>query len=79
LHGEISIEKGMVKQSNFHDYPLMRSDEAPKVHAVIVPSTEAPGGVGEPAVPLVAPALANAIFAAKGERLRRLPFVTTAS
>jgi isoquinoline 1-oxidoreductase subunit beta len=75
LHGEISIEKGRVKQSNFHDYPLMRSDEAPKVHAVIVPSTEAPGGVGEPAVPLVAPALANAIFAAKGERLRRLPFV----
>jgi isoquinoline 1-oxidoreductase subunit beta len=74
LYGEITIEKGMVQQSNFHDYPLMRSEEAPKVHAVIVPSTEAPGGVGEPAVPLVAPALANAIFAATGERRRRLPF-----
>jgi isoquinoline 1-oxidoreductase subunit beta len=74
LYGEITIEKGMVQQSNFHDYPLMRSEEAPKVHSVIVPSTEAPGGVGEPAVPLVAPALANAIFAATGERMRRLPF-----
>jgi isoquinoline 1-oxidoreductase subunit beta len=74
LYGEITIEKGMVQQSNFHDYPLMRSDEAPKVHSIIVPSTEAPGGVGEPAVPLVAPALANAIFAATGERRRRLPF-----
>jgi isoquinoline 1-oxidoreductase subunit beta len=74
LYGEITIEKGMVQQSNFHDYPLMRNDEAPKVHSVIVASTEAPGGVGEPAVPLVAPALANAIFAATGERRRRLPF-----
>jgi isoquinoline 1-oxidoreductase subunit beta len=51
----------------------MRSNEAPKVHAIIIPSNEAPGGVGEPAVPLVAPALANAIFAAKGIRMRRLP------
>jgi isoquinoline 1-oxidoreductase subunit beta len=76
LYGEISIEKGAVKQSNFHDYPLMRSNEAPKVHAIIVPSNEAPGGVGEPAVPLVAPALANAIFAAKGIRMRRLPLST---
>jgi isoquinoline 1-oxidoreductase subunit beta len=73
LYGEISIEKGAIKQSNFHDYPLMRSNEAPKVHAIIVPSAEAPGGVGEPAVPLVAPALANAIFAAKGVRIRKLP------
>jgi isoquinoline 1-oxidoreductase subunit beta len=75
LYGEISIEKGVVKQSNFHDYQLMRSNEAPQVHTIIVPSIDAPGGVGEPAVPLAAPALANAIFAAKGERLRRLPFV----
>jgi isoquinoline 1-oxidoreductase subunit beta len=73
LYGEISIEKGAVKQSNFHDYPLMRGNEVPKVHAIIMPSNEAPGGVGEPAVPLVAPALANAIFAAKGIRMRRLP------
>jgi isoquinoline 1-oxidoreductase subunit beta len=75
LYGEISIEKGEVQQSNFHDYPLMRNDEAPRVHTIILPSTEAPGGVGEPAVPLVAPALANAVFAAKGERIRRLPLV----
>jgi isoquinoline 1-oxidoreductase subunit beta len=77
IYGEITIEKNAVKQSNFHDYPLMRNDEAPRVHTIILPSAEAPGGVGEPAVPLVAPALANAIFAAKGERIRRLPLVRT--
>jgi isoquinoline 1-oxidoreductase subunit beta len=79
LYGEISIDKGAVKQSNFHDYPLMRGNEAPRIHTVIVPSMEAPGGVGEPAVPLVAPALANAIFAARGERLRRLPLVSSSA
>ena len=73
LYGEITIEKGVVQQSNFHDYPLLRSNEAPTVHVTVIPSTEPPGGVGEPAVPLVAPALANAIFAATGKRLRKLP------
>ncbi len=73
LYGKITVEEGKVQQSNFHDYPLLRANETPRVHTLIVPSTEKPGGVGEPAVPLVAPALANAIFAATGRRVRRLP------
>jgi isoquinoline 1-oxidoreductase subunit beta len=79
LYGEISIEKAAVQQSNFHDYPLLRNVEAPQVHTVILPSTQVPGGVGEPAVPLVAPALANAVFAATGERRRRLPLVKSSA
>jgi isoquinoline 1-oxidoreductase subunit beta len=79
LYGEITFDKGAVQQSNFHDYPLLRNNEAPLVHTVIVPSTQKPGGVGEPAVTLVAPALANAIFAARGERLRRLPLAKAAT
>lgn len=73
LYGEITLENGAVQQSNFHDHRLLRAEEAPRVHALIVPSTQPPGGVGEPAVPLVAPALANAVFAATGRRVRRLP------
>ncbi len=73
LYGEISFEKGRVKQRNFHDYRLLRINEMPSVEAHIVPSTEKMGGAGEPGVPSVAPALANAIFAACGKRLRRLP------
>ncbi|WP_165220526.1 xanthine dehydrogenase family protein molybdopterin-binding subunit [Aquisphaera insulae] len=73
LHGEISFENGRVKQRNFHDYPLLRMHEMPVVEPYIVPSTDRMGGVGEPGVPSVAPALANAIFAACGKRLRRLP------
>jgi isoquinoline 1-oxidoreductase beta subunit len=73
LYGEISFEKGRVKQRNFHDYPLLRMNEMPTVEAHIVPSTDKMGGVGEPGVPSVAPAVANAIFAACGKRLRRLP------
>jgi isoquinoline 1-oxidoreductase beta subunit len=73
LHGEISFEKGRVKQRNFHDYPLLRINEMPAVETHIVPSDEKMGGVGEPGVPTVAPAVANAIFAACGKRLRRLP------
>jgi isoquinoline 1-oxidoreductase beta subunit len=78
LYGEITLENGAVQQSNFHDYPLLRNEDAPRVHSIIVPSTEKPGGVGEPAVPLVAPALANAIFAATGQRMRQLPLVKAA-
>lgn len=78
LHGEITFAGGAVQQSNFHDYPLLRNEEAPRVHTVIVPSSEKPGGVGEPAVPLVAPALANAVFAATGQRVRRLPLARAA-
>lgn len=73
LYGEITIEDGVVQQSSFQDYPVLRNKDAPGVHAVIVPSTEQPGGAGEPAVPLVAPALANALFAATGRRVRKLP------
>jgi isoquinoline 1-oxidoreductase beta subunit len=78
LYGEITVEGGAVQQSNFHDHPLMRAEEAPRVHSLILPSTEKPGGVGEPAVPLVAPALANAIFAATGRRVRKLPLAAAA-
>jgi isoquinoline 1-oxidoreductase beta subunit len=73
LYGEISFEKGRVKQRNFHDYRLLRINEMPTVEAHIVPSDERMGGVGEPGVPSVAPAVANAIFAVTGKRLRRLP------
>jgi isoquinoline 1-oxidoreductase beta subunit len=77
LYGEITLERGAVQQSNFHDFPLLRNVDAPLVHSIVVPSTEKPGGVGEPAVPLVAPALANAIYAATGQRVRRLPLTKT--
>jgi isoquinoline 1-oxidoreductase beta subunit len=73
LYGEISFEKGRVKQRNFHDYPLLRINEMPVVEAHIVPSTGKMRGVGEPGVPSIAPAVANAVFAATGKRLRRLP------
>ena len=62
-----------MKQRNFHDYPLLRIHEMPAVEAHVVPSDDKMGGVGEPGVPSVAPAVANAIFAATGKRLRRLP------
>jgi isoquinoline 1-oxidoreductase beta subunit len=73
LYGEITFEKGRVKQGNFHDYPMLRMNEMPVVEVHIVPSTEKMGGVGEPGVPPVAPAVANAVFAATGKRIRRLP------
>ena len=73
LYGEIAIEGGRVKQSNFHDYQMLRLAEMPKVEVYIVPSTDAQGGVGEPGTPPIAPAVANAIFAATGKRIRKLP------
>lgn len=73
LYGEISFEKGRVKQRNFHDYQMLRMHEMPLVEAHIVPSEDEMGGVGEPGVPPVAPALANAIFAVTGKRIRELP------
>ncbi|HEY9267927.1 MAG TPA: xanthine dehydrogenase family protein molybdopterin-binding subunit [Methylotenera sp.] len=73
LQSEITFKDGMVQQSNFHDYKVMRMADMPKVEVHIVPSTEKMGGVGEPAVPPVAPAVANAIFAATGKRIRSLP------
>jgi isoquinoline 1-oxidoreductase beta subunit len=73
LHGEITLADGRVRQSNFHDYPMLRIGEMPAIEVHILPSQETPGGVGEPGVPPIAPAVANAIFAATGRRLRRLP------
>jgi isoquinoline 1-oxidoreductase subunit beta len=73
LKGEITIERGRVKQANFNTYDVIRIDEMPQVEVYIVPSTEAPGGIGEASTPGIAPAVANAIFAATGKRLRKLP------
>jgi isoquinoline 1-oxidoreductase beta subunit len=73
LKGAITIENGRVMQSNFHDYQMLRLAEMPVVEVYIVPSNEAPGGVGEPGTPPIAPAVCNAIFAATGKRIRKLP------
>jgi len=73
LHGEITIKNGGVEQSNFDDYEMLRMADAPKVETVIVPSGDFWGGVGEPPVPPLAPALCNAIFAATVKRIRSLP------
>ena len=73
LKGRISIDRGRVRQSNFHDYPVLRIAEMPVVEVFIVPSPFQPGGVGEPGTPPIAPAVANAVFVATGRRLRALP------
>ena len=73
MYGAITVKDGQVEQSNFHDYPVLRIHEMPDVIVHIVPSTEKPTGVGEPATPVIAPAVANALFAATGKRLRTLP------
>jgi isoquinoline 1-oxidoreductase beta subunit len=73
LYGAITIKDGAAEQSNFHDYQVLRINEMPKVEVFIVPSTANPTGVGEPGVPPIAPAVANAIAAATGQRLRSLP------
>lgn len=74
LYGKITFKDGRVEQGNFHDYPMLRMSEMPRVEVHILPSTEGPGGIGEPGTPPIAPAVANAIFAATGKRLRALPF-----
>jgi isoquinoline 1-oxidoreductase beta subunit len=73
LYGAITLKGGRVEQSNFHDYPQLRINEMPRVEVHIVPSTANPTGIGEPGVPPIAPAVANAIAAATGQRLRNLP------
>ena len=73
LHGAITFKNGRVEQSNFHNYPILRMNEMPKVEVYIMSSQEPPGGVGEPGVPPIAPAVANAVFNATGIRLRKLP------
>ena len=75
LYGKISFKDGRVEQSNFHDYKMLRMNEMPKVEVHIVESKEAPGGMGEPGTPPVAPAVSNAIFAATGKRIRKLPLL----
>jgi CO/xanthine dehydrogenase Mo-binding subunit len=73
LYGEINIEDGKVRQSNFHDYRMLRLADSPAIAVHIIPSDQEPGGVGEPGTPVIAPAVANAVFAASGQRLRSLP------
>ena len=73
LYGEITIEKGRVKEKNFNDYRMLRMSEMPEIRVHIVRNHEEPGGVGEPAVPPIAPAVANALFALTGKRVRKLP------
>jgi isoquinoline 1-oxidoreductase beta subunit len=73
LYSEITIRDGRVEQSNFNDYRMLRIDQTPKIEVIIVKSAEAPGGIGEPGTAALAPALTNAIFAATGKRLRKLP------
>lgn len=74
LYGEINIDKGRVQQTNFNSYQMVRMNEAPAIDITLVPSNEKPGGIGEPATALIGPAVANALFAATGKRLRRMPF-----
>lgn len=74
LHSAVTLKDGAVEQSNFHDFQVLRMNEMPTVEVHILPSTEQPTGVGEPGVPPLAPALANALHAAVGVRLRTLPF-----
>jgi isoquinoline 1-oxidoreductase beta subunit len=73
LYGEITIKDGAVEQANFDDYEMLRIADMPKVDTVLVPSGGFWGGVGEPPLPPLAPALCNAIFAATGKRIRSLP------
>ena len=75
LYGAVKIDGGGAVNSNFSDYPMLRIDRMPVVETHIVPNAEPPGGVGEPATPPIAPAVANAFFALTGERVRVLPFV----
>src|SRR6202040_3665726 len=73
LYGEITIDKGRVQQSNFHDYRMLRIDQVPNIEVHVIKSGEDPGGIGETGVTASAPALRNAIYAATGVALRRLP------
>jgi isoquinoline 1-oxidoreductase beta subunit len=73
LTGAITLKEGIVEQSNFHDYPVLRMNQMPTIEVFIVPSKEKPTGVGEPGTPVIAPALANAILAMQGKPIRALP------
>ena len=73
LYSKLTFRDGRVQESNYHDYRVLRMSEMPKVEVHIVPSSEKMGGVGEPGTPPIAPAVANAVFALTGQRLRELP------
>jgi len=73
LFQELTFENGRLQQTNFHSFPMLRMNECPEIETHIVESTEKSGGIGEPGVPCAAPAIANAVFAATGKRIRRLP------
>jgi isoquinoline 1-oxidoreductase subunit beta len=75
LYGEIGIDRGRVVQSNFDNYPMLRQAEMPEIEVILVRNDAAPGGIGEAALPAIAPAVCNAMFAATGKRIRRLPIV----
>ena len=74
LYGEITLDKGRVQQTNFNTYRVVRMNESPAIDITLVQSNEKPGGIGEPATALIGPAVANAIFAASGKRVRQMPF-----
>ena len=74
LWGEITVDKGRGQQPNFDRFRVMRNNVSPQIDIVLVPSREKPGGIGELATALVGPAVGNAIFAATGKRIRRMPF-----
>ena len=78
LYGEVTLKDGRVEQANFDTYQMVRMNEAPTIDVHIVQSREAPGGMGEAGTSLIAPALTNAIFAATGKRLRKLPINASA-
>jgi isoquinoline 1-oxidoreductase beta subunit len=73
LYGAVTLKDGRVEQSNYHDYPILRLNETPRIEVYIVPSEMRPTGVGEPGVPPIAPAVANALYAVTGKPIRRLP------
>jgi isoquinoline 1-oxidoreductase beta subunit len=79
LYGEITIKDGRVEQTNFADYRVLRFNETPRIDVTLVKSLEAPGGIGEPGTSCLMPALTNAIFAATGKRIRRLPVANQAA
>jgi isoquinoline 1-oxidoreductase beta subunit len=78
LMQEVTLAKGRVQQTNFHDYPVVRMSDTPQIDITLVPSTEKPGGIGEPATALVVPAIANALAALTGKRVRKLPLTPDA-
>ncbi len=77
LYDELTFDKGRIQQRNFNDYPMLRINETPDIEVHIVQNNEKPGGIGEPGVPCIAPAVTNAIFAATGKRIRKLPIRMT--